>query len=256
MKIFSVAICTFFLFCSLLSAEEEQIVPSSENPVQLDEIIQIRQAVPQGKITGILPPPELIPSLSEKFFDAVNYLPTNFIQNSGIRYVTFLKDLKFKGLPVAGMASKDINTIYLSTTFKAKTIYHELYHIFDPIRENQYWCQLNAHNFIYTGSKFYSENLSKSKYKKVSKNLSRMTYNLDFVSRYAMSNEREDRAETFAYMIVEGPKFFNRTKRSHVLKKKMDYIIQITTQKKLVSPTFWKKHFSARENRIRNKKNR
>ena len=69
-----------------------------------------------------------------------------------------------------------------------------------------------------------------------------MTFDADFVSRYAMSNEREDRAETFAYMMVEGRNFLRRTQRSHVLKKKMDYIIQITTENNTLSASFWKRH--------------
>lgn len=210
--------------------------------VYFDEpTIEIRQVQPPGHISGILPHPDLVTTLSREFFSAIRVLPKEFIQKSGIRYVTFLQDMKFKGFPAAGMASKVTNTIYLSTTFKEKTIYHELYHIFDPIRENQYWCRLNPHNFIYTGSKYYSENLSRSKSRRANRNVPK--YQFDFVSRYAMSNEREDRAETFAYMILEKRHFLNRTRRSKVLKKKMDYIIEITSKEQLISKSFWYNHF-------------
>ena len=215
-----------------------EIDDSSDKP-----LIEVRQERPSGKITGILPPARLIPGLSKRFFNAIKFLPKNFIKNSGIRYVTFLLKPKLKGIPVRGLASKGKQTIYLSTEFTAKNVYHELFHIFDPISENTEWRSLNAHNFVYTGSKFYSENLSKSRFKRAQTNLKRRTYNADFVSRYAMSNEREDRAETFAYMIVEGPNFLKRTRQSRVLKRKMDYIIKITTEKQLVTASFWKRRF-------------
>lgn len=208
-----------------------------------EKIVEVRQLQPQGNITGILPPSELVANLSRKFFNAIKKLPKEFIKNSDIRYVTFLDDLRLKGISAAGLASKETNTIYLSTKFREITIYHELFHIIDPVRKNKNWCRLNANNFVYTGSQYYSENLSKSQYKRAKKNLTRRTFNLDFVSRYAMSNEVEDRAETFAHMIVEGPNFLKRTRKSKVLKRKMDYIIQITSEKKLVSKSYWKRRF-------------
>lgn len=204
--------------------------------------IKVRQIRPSGKITGHLPPSSEVQRLSQIFFQIIKIFPKNFIKESGIRYVTFLSKPRFKRVHFAGLALKGNHTIYLSTTFKAKTVYHEIYHLFDPSRKNEDWCSLNAHNFIYTGSKYYSENLSKTQSRKVRENLRRMTFEEDFVSRYAMSNEREDRAETFAYMMVEGQNFLRRTQRSHVLKKKMDYIIKITTENNTLSASFWKRH--------------
>ena len=207
--------------------------------------IEVRQIKPSGKktkITGQLPPSSQLQRLSQRFFQTIKIFPKNFIKKSGIRYVTFLSEPKFKGKRCAGVALKKEQTIYLSTMFNAKTVYHEIYHLFDPSRENEDWCSLNAHNFIYIGSKFYSANLSKTQSRNARKNLRGMTFDADFVSRYAMSNEREDRAETFAYMMVEGRNFLRRTQRSHVLKKKMDYIIQITTENNALSASFWKRH--------------
>ena len=204
--------------------------------------IKVRQIRPSGKITGHLPPSSEVQRLSQSFFQIIKIFPKNFIKKSGIRYVTFLSEPKFKGKRCSGLAIKKAQTIYLSTMFNAKTVYHEIYHLFDPSRENEDWCSLNDHNFIYIGSKFYSANLSKTQSRNARKNLRGMTFDADFVSRYAMSNEREDRAETFAYMMVEGRNFLRRTQRSHVLKKKMDYIIQITTENNTLSASFWKRH--------------
>ena len=67
----------------------------------------------------------------------------------------------------------------------------------------------------------------------------------DFVSEYAMSFEHEDRAETFAYMIVEGKKFLKRTKNP-VMKAKMEYIMALFIERKLLSNEFWNKHFDSK----------
>jgi hypothetical protein len=77
----------------------------------------------------------------------------------------------------------------------------------------------------------------------MSGNLEENRYKDDFVSRYAMSEEREDRAETFAFMIVEGNKFLRRTEKSPVMKKKMEYIIDATDRRSLLGKDFWISNF-------------
>ena len=74
-------------------------------------------------------------------------------------------------------------------------------------------------------------------------NLEEKRYDADFVSRYAMSFGHGDRAETFAYMIVEGPRFLRRTEKSPVLKKKMEYVIEITGKRDLLGKDFRGKLF-------------
>jgi hypothetical protein len=70
-------------------------------------------------------------------------------------------------------------------------------------------------------------------------NLENKKYQVDFVSDYAMSNEFEDRAETFAFMVCEGRDFIKRTEKSLVLKKKMEFIIDLTNKRKLLGRSYW-----------------
>lgn len=231
MKMFLITVvCSLFL---ALSADESEAIY---------DIIKVRQELSRDKrISGRLPPDYIVNGLTLKFKKAIRKLPIEFVRKSGIRYVTFLTDLRLKRIPAAGIAHVD--TIYLSTQhFSALIIYHEMFHIFDPKRQNQEWCKLNAHKFVYTGSKYYAEDLSKREIKRKNNNLSTGKYTNDFVSRYAMSNEVEDRAETFAYMVYEGSKFRLRRKKSLVLKRKMEYIIKITSEQNLISKQFWNKH--------------
>ena len=207
-------------------------------------VIRIRQ-VRSGNydVRGNLPDDSQVPLLAEKFFKALSILPSSFMERSRIRYVTFLDDLTLNKAPAGGVAGGD--TIYLNTKFNVVTVYHELFHTFDPylMNQNRKWLALNHRNFVYTGNDFMSVKATKFRRKRREDNLSTGRFDQDFVSRYAMSNDLEDRAETFAYMIAEGPRFLARTARSSVLQKKMDYIIGMTGKKRLLGKDFWDKHF-------------
>lgn len=203
--------------------------------------ITVRQRTPRGVIDGTLPSQEVVTRAAERFFKALEALPEDFIKRSGVKYVTFLENPTLKKIPVGGIASGE--SIYLNVNFSAHTVYHEFFHIFDPKPVERQWNRLNSKGFIYTGNDYYSANLSRSRRKRKDRNLASGTFDADFVSRYAMSNEREDRAETFAAMMVEKGRFLKRAERSEVLKKKMDFIIEITGKRRLMGRDFWEKHF-------------
>lgn len=203
--------------------------------------ITVRQRTPRGTVGGILPPPGQVKAAAERFFKALDALPENFVQKSGLRFVTFLERPTHKDIPVGGLASGE--TIYLNVNCSAQTIYHELFHIFDPKFADPRWSKLNHKDFIYTGSVYRSAHLSRARRRRVENNVGSGEFNADFVSRYAMSNEREDRAETFAAMMAEGTNFLKRAEKSPVLQSKMRYIIDITSKRKLMGRDFWNNHF-------------
>ena len=206
--------------------------------------IRVRQVRPGNyEVRGDLPDENIVPALAERFYRSMEILPPSFLEKSRIRYVTFLNNLTLKNVPAAGVAWND--TIYLNTRAKNKTIYHEIFHTFDncQINLNRKWMGLNDKNFVYTGSGFGALKTSKFRRKRRQDNLATGKYDQDFVSRYAMSNDVEDRAETFAFMVVEGPKFLERTEASPVLKRKMEYIIEMTGKKRILGKNFWELHF-------------
>ena len=82
-------------------------------------------------ISGGLPPREEVSVLAKKFFKALSIFPKNFIIHSELRYVTFIRRIKFRGTGISGMADKSTRTIYLSTLFSEQNVYHELFHIFE-----------------------------------------------------------------------------------------------------------------------------
>lgn len=203
----------------------------------------VRQEIRSNQVTGLFPNRKTVEKCAERFYKIMEYLPEELIVKSGLKYVTFLHDLKLNGQDAGGVASG--NTIYLVINFTETTVFHEFFHVFDPKAKDEKWRNLNDKSFAYTGSKFYEMNHSKKEKLKIKKNIRKDRIKESFVSTYAMSFEHEDRAETFAYMIVEGKKFLKRTKNP-VMKAKMEYIMELFVQRKLLDQAFWDRHFGSK----------
>lgn len=209
----------------------------------LDRPIVIRQEFVSGAINGYFPSSGTVEKCAKRFYKALDYLPEELIRKSGLKYVTFLRSPSLNGKRVGGIASG--NTIFLNVNFSSKTVFHEFFHIFDPCRHQKKWTDLNDRNFIYIGNKYYEAKLTRDEKKQARKSIRKRDIARGFVSDYAMSNETEDRAETFAYMIVEGKNFLRRTKNPAV-KAKMEYIMSLFTDRNLLDKAFWEKHFDCR----------
>ena len=173
-----------------------------------------------------------------RFFFSLNSLERGFVKKSKISKVVFKDSLvdPLSGKHVQGLAGD--GTISLSKDFSAFCVYHELFHVFDGNSNGQKWCKINPKGFVYTGSEFRPANLSKKDSKKAEESKGG-TMDEHFVSAYAQSNDSEDRAETFAHMIVEGYDFLSRTEKSEPLRKKMELIIDITDSRNLLGQGFW-----------------
>ena len=202
--------------------------------------IYIRQIRTGGDIDGIPLKGQELEQAAIRFFEIMDKVPLKLISASGLRQVGFYKNLKLNKAPAAGIAKG--NVMYLAENFSEKTFYHELFHIFDNLSRSTRWNKCNHKDFVYTGSAFESRNTTGRKAKKKRKNLEEKRFDDDFVSRYAMSEEKEDRAETFAYMMVEGAKFMERAKKSDAIKKKMQYIIEATGNNRVLGKDFWSLH--------------
>ena len=225
------------LNCSDLYAKKEHVVKRFAAKRYDGKKIVVRQVKPPRNVGGILPPEHMVAKAAERFYKALDVLPENFVKRSRMRYVTFYINPTLDGKGVGGLAYQD--RIILNVNFSSGTVYHELFHVFDKQRVQAKWKKLNNKKFVYTGSEYYPAELSRKKRNRKDENLSSGRFDQDFVSRYAMSNELEDRAETFAHMICEKERFLLRTAKSPVLKKKMEYIIDMTDKRNLLGKTFW-----------------
>ena len=238
-------------FCAAvqLSARENKIESGKERTSRSfqdkwgNHPIVVRQQYSNPRIKGTFPSSRTAEKCAERFYTTLAYLPEELIRKTRLKYVTFLNYVRHNGKYAGGLASGD--TIYLPVNFSAKTVFHEFFHTFDPRRQDKNWTKLNEEKFIYSGNRFYEVNLDGKERRQVKKNKRNDEITGGFVSEYAMSFEHEDRAETFAYMIVEGKDFLKRTKNP-VMKAKMEYIMELFIQRDLLDEAFWEKHFDSK----------
>lgn len=173
----------------------------------------------------------------DKFFTALERLPPEFVKKAGLRRVMVCDNLTDDGVSVGGLAWGEV--IYLKAGFDDETIYHEIFHVFDPDRTSHRWTKLNPKGFIYAGSEGRPAQLTRQSKRRIEENRASGEFLKHFVSEYAQSHEREDRAETFAAMVFEGTNFLQRCDASEVLKAKMEYIQDLTGKRGLLGKDYW-----------------
>ena len=196
-------------------------------------------------IQGVALPVEMVEPELNLFFEALEELGESFVKKSGLSRVIICSNLTLHGNPCGGVAAG--NTIYLSKGFSKKTVYHEMFHVFDKHNNDKDWLSCNHKRFIYRGIDFKDKPVSKKLRKKLGKNNSK--YNIDFsgdfVSDYAQSNESEDRAETFSYMIANSKTVWQKAQKSRALRMKMMYIVQMTSRNSLLGKEYWVRKFGS-----------
>ena len=198
-------------------------------------------AFPQ-KITGKPIGTEKLEDELDRFFKALDRLTVSFIKASRLNTVMVVDNLQVDGKGAAGVACGKL--IVLQTGFSAHTVYHEIFHVVDERPPAKSWAKLNPKSFVYKGSVYVPANLSGRKKSQVEKNEATGDMALHFVSDYAQSNEAEDRAETFAAMVCEGPRFLKRCEHSEVMQKKMEYMKNLTSKQALLGRDYWEKYFN------------
>jgi len=187
--------------------------------------------------------------------NAIRVYPFSFIKNSGLKYVMVCEKITSEelGFEPAGLApghvdqSPGVFYINLSTYNKIKdpkikkkevetVFHHELYHIIDSslfIRNiDEKWEEINV--VPYAESPVLGSNGIDTSTK-------------GFISQYARSNSREDKAELFAFMIAEHKKFKEAVAGDEILLKKLQLMI---SRLKKVSPEINKKFWARVEKGI------
>ncbi len=183
--------------------------------------IEINAQLPPDIGGTPLPAKQLEPELI-RFFAALDEFDSKFVRKSALNKVVICKNLTYRGKAIGGHARN--GCIYLNCNFRKFTVYHELFHIFDDKQSDPAWRNLNQKKFRY-GTHNYRKNNK---------------FAGDFVSPYAQSKEREDRAETFAAMMADGRAFAAKAAGNRVLYAKMQYIIKMTCRRSLLSEDFWR----------------
>lgn len=170
------------------------------------------------------------------------------VQNKGYDLSIYLVD-KFSNKNIA-LATRDSNNnfnIYISnTTLLEKAVHHELYHIleyymkleFDINVLYKYWDRYNPLGFEYNSDTTQLD--SKYVY-----NESTNAIGACFVTIYAKSADKEDRAETFADMMIKNvrPSYYNEGEN---IRKKAEYISEVLDKsfesiKNSTGTLYWKR---------------
>ncbi|MBE6380093.1 MAG: hypothetical protein E7047_04115 [Lentisphaerae bacterium] len=233
---------TLVCFCSwpLCRGDEEVARRYQKAAKRYKFEIQPRAKFPR-RISGTVVSVSEVERELDRFFEALDELGVSFVKKSGLKKVMFCRNLTLNGMPCGGVAYG--NCIYLNVGFSKETVYHEMFHVFDSASDDKSWQKWNHKKFRYRGIDFPDRPVSKGKKRKLQKHYAKYDYdfNRDFVSDYAQSNEKEDRAETFAMMIGNSRKFMSLARRSPALWGKMQYIIELTGRKSLLGKDYWVK---------------
>lgn len=223
---------------------------STDKYKHLGILISRKDNCSSDDITGEALNKEEFKIAAARLMSALDKLPESCIKNSGINNIVILHSLRYKNVLISGFSHGDC--MYFLPEVDARTIYHEFFHRFDNQKQSAEWKRFNADRFTYLDRGNSSANKSRftsgkpGGIQKLIDNNRR--YADDFVSAYAMTNEREDRAETFASMVEEGPAFLSRTKQNEVLKQKMLYIIKLTDSSNIMGKDYWPEHLNLQKN--------
>lgn len=195
--------------------------------------------------------------------------PKDFFTKGGLRRLHFKAQMtSIDGrFTAAGFGGGDTMTLAIGCNSRY-VIAHEMYHVFDKRSMDDYaWGRLNHRDFIYKQQRAdmnfnYTEKeqkrflkklanspkksheyqleraMGKKTVKKIAENDANPEIQKGFVSGYAQTNQKEDRAETFASMYCEQENFLKRVEDSPVLKKKMEFIQEET--KNWLGHRYWR----------------
>ena len=99
--------------------------------------IEFTTALPNNGLAGRVQTPDQAEGELLRFFAALDVLGVKFVKQSGLKNVVIIKNLTRHGKNLAGHVSND--TIYLKYGFSKKTVYHEMFHVFDDKHDDKNW---------------------------------------------------------------------------------------------------------------------
>ena len=212
----------------------------------------------------------------DRFVGILDELPKGFVKACNIGTVWFSDEIvDASGQHAGGFASGA--GINLAVGFSRGTVYHEMFHKFECCitdSQRKEWKELNPREFVYEGAVWdvFAGNDSQSKREaerhlerikagkeksvgelreqarkkeislRIAANKTNETVQAAFINGYAQTTPGEDRAEVFRCMMEEGPFFFARAKRSEHMRRKMEFMMQLTGKRRYLGDRFWEEH--------------
>jgi hypothetical protein len=178
-----------------------------------------------GRIGGYAGAPRDVDSYLPILSAEWGLYPRGAVQRSGLKRIILCSGLTFAGQRRTAIPDFEHDDLYLdvgrgrySEAYTRTVIHHEYFHVIDwrddgRLYEDPSWVQLNPAGFRYGRGGAQAQNDATGSL------LDSLTPG--FLDRYATSGVEEDKAETFANMVVRPGAVDSRTKRDPVLAAKV-----------------------------------
>jgi len=163
--------------------------------------------------------------------DEWRHLPASLVKKCGLRRIILCSELEFNGQNVGGFASDNFDLYFnlsLSTIqdspYVRRMIHHEFFHAVDFAIHGQvvvdpFWLRLNSEGFDYDWS-------IKPRHLDASLGVPGNAPP-GFINRYCTSGVEEDKAEMFAYMVVNGKQMEQWGKTDAIIEAKRKQMMKI-----------------------------
>lgn len=181
-----------------------------------------------GLIEGRAATAEELKSYLALFTPEFSLYPRSLIEKTGLKKVVFCKDLAFAGQRRNAIPDFEHDTLYLEVvrgmerpTYMRKVIHHEYFHVIDfkddgKLYKDDRWKTLNPAGFQYgTGGK-------NAQTVKGTANLTDAYPG--FLNHYSTTGVEEDKAEVFAFLVVENETVKRRMETDPVLRSKVEML--------------------------------
>lgn len=177
-------------------------------------------------INGMTAEEEPVLNYLQVFCDELRVYPSALMPRIGLRRVVLCRDLTLAGRPRGGIAAPELDSFYLDVLLGASPgwyqkwhIHHELYHLVDYADDSTLndpaWESLNAAAFSYG-----SGGASYQSYPRWNQHPATP----GFVTWYAEAAVEEDKAETFAALMLAPLELTRRTSAEPILQRKVDLL--------------------------------
>jgi hypothetical protein len=188
---------------------------------------------PGGSIRARAAESARIVSYEKTLTQELRKYPRRFVELCGLTHVMLCGGLVLSGRPIAALSDASNRTIYVDVEYRddRKSLHHELFHLFDHAGGTLFdldWERLNPVGFRYEDHRVLPRKRPLSDLPP------------GFVSRNALSNPGEDKAEVFAHLMVNYAGVIKRAETDELLMRKIRLLLdRVRSRVPEMNAGFW-----------------
>ena len=155
---------------------------------------------PGGQVSGAAPSRDEAKAAALTVVNELQRYPDAYLRAANVDTIVLARNIRGQGREVGGLASPPNRALLMSTesssAFWRSVLHHELFHLFDRDQfDAAGWAALNPYGFRYDPRQALVRDPG-------------VSFGIDptlfgFITRYSMFNEHEDRAELFAWLVLD-----------------------------------------------------